>query len=492
LLCHRNAVIYVGLFHFRPTFEVIGERELDSEITAAIDSEMAAFVKMFPQVFVDHLVEQTNLYASLSNENFNPVTTSEMLTFIGILYLTGYVRLPARDMYWERSADTHQSFVSDAMRRDRFREIFRYIHLADNMRMDNDKYYKVRPIFRILNEAFKSCAAYADFSVDESIIPYFGKHGTKQFIRGKPIRFGFKLWCLTSKDGYLVHAEPYCGSHTDLPTTGMGQGSDVVLGLIEKSQVLNQGCTVTFDNLFTSLPLLDKLTEMGIGGTGTIRDNRLQKAPVSSKKETERKCRGAFESVNDGSNLLVRWNDNKAVTVATNYLPCAPTKLVRRFSKKERKTIEVPMPLPLQVYNEKMGGVDIFDQFVATYRIRMRSKKWWWPFLSWGLTAAMVNAWLLYRRVRDRKLSLLTFHRQIVQHLISTNGSLPKVPGRPSTVQGSAATAQRVSGFGDHNLIHGSSRYCRCKQCGRRTTFKCSLCKVPLHVECQTLYHSQR
>ena len=56
-------------------------------------------------------------------------------------------------------------------------------------------------------------------SVDESIIPYYGKHGTKQFIRGKPIRFGFKLWCITSSEGYLFHAEPYCGVDTDLPDT---------------------------------------------------------------------------------------------------------------------------------------------------------------------------------------------------------------------------------------------------------------------------------
>ncbi|CAI6371246.1 unnamed protein product [Macrosiphum euphorbiae] len=29
-------------------------------------------------------------------------------------------------------------------------------------------------------------------SIDESMVPYFGRHGCKQFIRGKPIRFGFK------------------------------------------------------------------------------------------------------------------------------------------------------------------------------------------------------------------------------------------------------------------------------------------------------------
>ena len=85
----------------------------------------------------------------------------------------------------------------------------------------------------------------------------------KNNLLGKPISFGFKLWCITSSEGYLLHAESYCGVDTDLPDTGLGQGADVVLGLIEKCEV-KAGSTVTFDNLLTSLPLLNELTELGI------------------------------------------------------------------------------------------------------------------------------------------------------------------------------------------------------------------------------------
>ena len=73
-----------------------------------------------------------------------------------------------------------------------------------------------------------------------------------QFIRGKPIRFRFKLCCITSSERHLLHAEPYCGVDTDLPDTGLGQGADVVLGLIEQSEV-KAGSTDTFDNPFTSI-----------------------------------------------------------------------------------------------------------------------------------------------------------------------------------------------------------------------------------------------
>ena len=70
------------------------------------------------------------------------------------------------------------------------------------------------------------------FNVDESIIPYYVKHGTKQFTRGNPTRFLFKHWCITSSEEYLLHAEPYSGEDTDLPDIGLAQGEDTVFGLI--------------------------------------------------------------------------------------------------------------------------------------------------------------------------------------------------------------------------------------------------------------------
>ena len=39
-------------------------------------------------------------------------------------------------------------------------------------------------------------------SIDESMRPYYGSHSSKMFIKGKPIRFGYKMWCLCESDGY--------------------------------------------------------------------------------------------------------------------------------------------------------------------------------------------------------------------------------------------------------------------------------------------------
>ena len=132
-----------------------------------------------------------------------------------------------------------------------------------------------------------------------------------------------------------------------MPDTGLGQGADVVLGLIEMCEV-KAGSTVTFDNLFTSLPLLDELTELGIGAVGTLRQNRFHGAPVASKTTLVKKPRGSYDFCTDGKNLVVSWLDNKVVTCATSYVTCNPVSTAQRWSKSAKKQVDIPMPKPFE------------------------------------------------------------------------------------------------------------------------------------------------
>ena len=56
--------------------------------------------------------------------------------------------------------------------------------------------------------------AETNLCVDESMIPYFGHHGAKQHMHGKPIRFGYKAWCLCTRLSYLIQAKLYQGAKT--------------------------------------------------------------------------------------------------------------------------------------------------------------------------------------------------------------------------------------------------------------------------------------
>ncbi|KRX12036.1 PiggyBac transposable element-derived protein 3 [Trichinella nelsoni] len=47
--------------------------------------------------------------------------------------------------------------------------------------------------------------------IDEGMVPYFGHHSCKMFIRGKPIRFGYKIWTMSSTNGYPYALKIYAG-----------------------------------------------------------------------------------------------------------------------------------------------------------------------------------------------------------------------------------------------------------------------------------------
>ena len=317
-----------------------------------IKSPTDVFKAMFSGDLVLHVTNQTKLYAVQHGKGNLNILEDKIGTFIAVLLLSGYCKVPYRDLYWADAPDTHNATVSCAMSKNTFQEILSSFHLADNTQITEDRYYKVRVLFEKLNFNFKQYGSFVSHSVDESIIPYYGKHSTKQFIRGKPIKFGFKLWCITSHEGYLLNAEPYCGLDADLPDTSLGQGADFVLGFIEKCEV-KAGSLVTFDNQLTSLPLLDELTELGIGALGTLRQNRFHGAPVANKTKLAKKPRGSYDFATDGKNLIVSWLDNKVVTCATNYVTYNPVSTAQRWSKSAKKRVDVPVPKPFEDYNKQ-------------------------------------------------------------------------------------------------------------------------------------------
>ena len=160
--------------------------------------------------------------------------------------------MPYRRLYWSVEPDVHEDLVSASMRRNRYDKILQFLHLADNSKINSDRYYKVRPLFKAVNETLKQLPLLPNISIDKSTIKYYGKHSTKQFIRRKPIRFGFKLFSLASSTGYLHSAEPYCGCDTHLKEESYDLGGNVVL-ILEQYCDVPAGSRLYFDNWFESL-----------------------------------------------------------------------------------------------------------------------------------------------------------------------------------------------------------------------------------------------
>ena len=149
------------------------------------------------------------------------------------------------------------------------------------------------------------------------------------------------------------------------------------------------------DNFFTSPNLLRILKAKGIAATGTVRINRVENAPLRPIKEMEKLERGASDVVTDkNSNLtLVRWKDNKVVTVASTFVGKMPLRKAHRYVKAQNGRTKIDKPQSIFLYNKGMRTVDHPDQNISSYMKAHRSKKWWWPVFHFCLDLSVNNAY---------------------------------------------------------------------------------------------------
>ena len=84
------------------------------------------------------------------------------------------------------------------MSRNRFQEIKKYFHCDNNQNLvPGDKMSKVTPLYEKINKNQIRFGIYLKvLSIDESMVPYYGRHSAKMFIKGKPIWFGYEIWAL--------------------------------------------------------------------------------------------------------------------------------------------------------------------------------------------------------------------------------------------------------------------------------------------------------
>ncbi|KAB0805698.1 hypothetical protein PPYR_02668 [Photinus pyralis] len=171
-------------------------------------SPFELFRLFFDDAIIEIITNESNRYASQHNLA-GDIATDEILCFIGILVVSGYNTVPRRKMYWQNSKDSKNELISEAMSRNRFTHMSN-LHFVDNTSLpQGHKFAKIRPVFDHLKNKFLEHAPLEEcHSLDEAMVPYYGRHSCKQYIRGKPIRWGYKFWVGATRKGYIVWFQP--------------------------------------------------------------------------------------------------------------------------------------------------------------------------------------------------------------------------------------------------------------------------------------------
>ncbi|XP_015377550.1 PREDICTED: piggyBac transposable element-derived protein 3-like [Diuraphis noxia] len=238
-----------------------------------------------------------------------------------------------------------------------------------------------------------------------------------------------------------------------------------------------------------------------------------------------------FEVSSDipNSNIgLVKWYDNKPVSLGSNFITSGTPDEVSRYCKKEKRYISIKRPEIVKLYNQSMGGVDKYDQLISFFRTFMKSRKWTLRMVTHAFDMACVNSWLEYKMdckhlniVNKNIMDLLHFKERLAETLILVGNIVIRKRGRPrnspvslSPSPSSSPTPEmqkkiikridqrpfnevrhdNVGHLPDFDNLDNAVR-CKYEGCKPRSHVFCKKCKVHLcftkRNKCFTLYHNK-
>lgn len=242
---------------------------------------------------------------------------------------------------------------------------------------------KIRPLV----DHFNRVAGYfytpdKNVCVDESLVGTRGRTAMLQYIPSKAAKFGVKFWVLAeSASGYVHNIKCYLGKKFS-PVTQLQQGTDVVLDLMRRSNLLNKGYHIICDSFFCSLDLAKRLLNLNTYITGTLRANR--QMPLTIKNA----------NIDVNETVYVRQGN----ILATAYKGRNGRKPVRMLSTYAHAASLNGKPAIIELYNKNMGGVDGADQLIHFYNDNRKSIKVW-KKLAINLIHRMCNnAYILYKK----------------------------------------------------------------------------------------------
>lgn len=160
--------------------------------------------------------------------------------------------------------------------------------------------------------------------------------------------------------------------------------------------------------------------------------------------------------------------------------------------KKER--VAVPQPRAINNYNKYMGGVDHHDWLLEKHSIAVRGKKWYWCLVTRIIDMAVVNAFLLYRKIHGKKsISIKDFRRALAVYYLKLGHGKRTLKGRPLSFPSTSRTnvSEDVRYDGKNHILEKREKQRRCQYpgCpGKPITF-CSKCSVTLCTNCFPKYH---
>jgi Transposase IS4/Exonuclease len=406
------------------------------------------------------------------NKKFKPLDDEELCNFLSVSILLGAQQRRSRKRgLWTADFLLGEPFVQCLFTRDRFEQILRYLHFANNEELLEktdpafDALGKVRPIVKAANEAFRSSYRLRGYvSGDECSCGFCGRCQFRKSMAHKPIveRFGFNIFAVCcALTSFLYQFDVQCATFLK-----RCQRIEPRLSHVERVHTmamlyLLRDCfdspvkpTIVCDRLYCSLNFLRTTRQLGFDVLGTVRSNG--KGMPKKSDQLDKKLRGSAKywrlKVNDGQaagathlkgTVALNYVDSKPFMMLTtigadNYkwdpirmgllgagrrrMPSAQAASVRR--RRNGEIIEQRAPIFVIMYNDTMNGADTFDQNIGRWKLgTRRTRKWTVVIFFWLVDALIENSRIAFNFFAEangkRKLSAFEFRRQLALELLS-------------------------------------------------------------------------
>ena len=257
-------------------------------------------------------------------------------------------------------------------------------------------------------------------------------------------------------------------------------GKEVVIQLIKDLEL--SFCTVNYDNFFYSPKLIEKLFQKDIYGIGIVQFNRKQMPKMIDNKQMKR---GDCEFLFSGNTMACKWMYNRSVLLLSSTLEGMNDILsVQRREKGSKTKSLVPYPKVVKLYNSSMGGVDLMDQCIATYRLHRKSSVRFYLCIFFDLMdITCVNSYLIYSMKDPNKLPFLNYKITVAKILIRYHqGQKRAVPmSRPSKRKNQSELIENHGRhLPDYQKMGKQCTYCSMEGKENRSFVICLACIIPL------------
>uniref|UniRef100_A0A672HNV6 PiggyBac transposable element-derived protein domain-containing protein n=1 Tax=Salarias fasciatus TaxID=181472 RepID=A0A672HNV6_SALFA len=444
------------------------------------------FTNQVLQTIVQNTNEHGSAHYSTPSSPWTDINLQDMLCFIAMVIYMGFVKCTSHTDYWRGGKLYSLPFPKRVMPRTKFLKIAWALHLSNaTMDAENEarrgtaafhRLGKIKPLYDDIREACKAnYHPHREISIDERMVASKARIGLKQYMKSKPVRWGYKLFVLAdSNTGYTWDFFVYEGKAKG--NTGKGLSYESVMELLN-TQLLGTGYKLYVDNFYTSTALFQDLLQMKVWACGTIRTNRIGFPKTTNNSLHSKSPRGSVRWIRKDSLLYVQWRDTRDVFLCSAFHTAYTGETVLRqvrgaAGQWERK--DIPVPPVVKDYNQHMGGVDLSDALIGFYKVLHKTRKWYKTFFYHFLDIAIVNAFILHADIAKAKGKIPLNQKAFRETLAEELAKMGSPPGDPTPPN--APPHHRLE------YISGDSTAGRqkCRNCHRKTPVQCGTCDAPL------------